>query len=262
MRYPPAAVSLVPAPAAAPAAGSPGPAAASGRLGHWAPAARGRLPHAETVLAVIAHPGQESADLGGLLYAFRSHGARLVLLSLTRGEASPLNASCEQLETLRPWELQVAAAVLGISSVAVAGYADGGLSQRPLGELTERVQRQIRHHSPDLLLVIDPVAARSDDAVVAQAACAAAQLTGVPAVARTTLGRAGGWLIELDGEAAGARAVQRSAAAAHTSQSGSLPEVEHRIARMGGGEWLRWLVPAPMSNIALSRSPLPFRGYR
>ena len=52
-------------------------AATSGRL-------RGRpLPRARHVLAVTARPGQESADLGRLLYAFRCRGASLALLSLT-----------------------------------------------------------------------------------------------------------------------------------------------------------------------------------
>ncbi|MGH3295033.1 MAG: hypothetical protein ACRDP7_24865, partial [Trebonia sp.] len=47
----------------------------------------GLLPSAVRVLAVTARPGQESADLGGLLYAFRRTGASLSLLCLTRGKA-------------------------------------------------------------------------------------------------------------------------------------------------------------------------------
>src|SRR5262249_19295479 len=121
------------------------PAAESLRPFDPAPAAliRGPLPRARKVLAVVARPGPESADLGALLYAFRRAGAGLVLLCLTRGEASPLNATIERLETRRPWELQVAGAVLGISSVAVADYPDGGLAETPLAELAELVQREI-----------------------------------------------------------------------------------------------------------------------
>jgi len=62
------------------------------------------------VLVVTARPGQESADLGGVLYAFRRSGACLGLLCLTRGEASPLNSTWSgRLEAVRPWELQLAA---------------------------------------------------------------------------------------------------------------------------------------------------------
>jgi LmbE family N-acetylglucosaminyl deacetylase len=48
-----------------------------------------QLPPAGNVLVVTARPGQESSDLGGLLYAFRCTGASLALLCLTRGEATP-----------------------------------------------------------------------------------------------------------------------------------------------------------------------------
>src|SRR5215472_4477521 len=64
------------------------------------------LPAVRSVVAVTARPGQESADLGALLYAFSRRGAHVTLLCLTRGEASPLNTTCQPLETVRPWELQ------------------------------------------------------------------------------------------------------------------------------------------------------------
>ncbi|MGH3294817.1 MAG: hypothetical protein ACRDP7_23760, partial [Trebonia sp.] len=53
----------------------------------------GPLPRAASVLAVTARPGQESADLGGVLHAFRRPGTSLALLCMTRGEASPLNST-------------------------------------------------------------------------------------------------------------------------------------------------------------------------
>jgi N-acetylglucosamine malate deacetylase 2 len=249
--YAPAAVSRRPA--------GPGPAA----LAPPASAARGPLPRAEKVLAVIARPGQESADLGALLYAFRRGGASLALLCVTRGEASPLNSTCERLETRRPWELLVAGAVIGISSFTVADYPDGALTRSPLAELTELVQREIRWHAPDLLLIVDPVtdrpgdaraatdspdaaaaSDRSDDAVVARAVCAAARLAGVPMVARTMPDACGARLVDLGADPAAARAVQRSATAAHASQSEALPEAERRLGLLGGRESLRWLVPA------------------
>ena len=141
---------------------------------HAQAAARGQrpsgrpLPRAGHILAVTARPGQESADLGRLLYAFRRRGASLGLLTLTRGEASPLNSTCERLEAIRLWELQVAAGLLGISALMVAEYPDGQLNRQPAAELTERVRRAIRQHATDLLLVIDPATADPDDAAVAR----------------------------------------------------------------------------------------------
>jgi LmbE family N-acetylglucosaminyl deacetylase len=227
-----------------------------GRSGHGRPglglrtgsaaSADGRLPSARGVLAITARPGPESADLGGLLHAFRAAGARLDLLSLTRGEASALNSTHQRLEVIRPQELQLAAGLLGVSSVAVADYPDGELRRRPIATLTERVERAITKYAPDLILVVDPVVGDADDAQVARAACLAADRAGVPVAGRTWLGAPGGWRVGLGSGAAAARTVQRSAVAAHASQSDGLAEVRSRLNRLGDAEQLRWLLaPEP-----------------
>jgi LmbE family N-acetylglucosaminyl deacetylase len=209
------------------------------------------LPLAKKVLAVTARPGQESADLGALLYALGRRGASLALLCLTRGEASPVNSTCEPLETIRPWELQVAAGLLGISSVRVSDYQDGRLRLAPVPALTERVRQVIREHGPDLLLVVDPAAAGDpDDARVAQATCLAAQPARLPVAARMAPGGHSGWLIDLGADAAAARAVQRSAVAAHASQSAALPLLRRCLDLLDGRERLRWLrSPAAGSDL-------------
>jgi N-acetylglucosamine malate deacetylase 2 len=203
----------------------------------------GPLPRADNVLVVTARPGPESADLGGLLYAFRCAGTSLGLLCLTRGEASPLNATLARLEAVRPWELQLAANVLGISWVAVASYPDGGLCGQPAAELAVRVGRAIRQQAADLLLVPDPVADDPDDIAVCAAACAAARQAGVPVVARTRPDACGAWMIDLGADASTARAIQKAAAAAHESQSSALPQLARRLDLLDGREHLRWLIP-------------------
>ena len=202
-----------------------------------------RLPRAGHLLAVTARPGQESADLGRLLYAFRHRGTSLALLTLTRGEASPLNSTYERLEAIRPWELQVASGLLGISSLMVADYPDGQLNRQPAAELTERVRRAIRLHATDLLVVIDPASADPDDTAVARAVCAAAEQTGVPALARMARAARSGWHVDLGPDAVAARAVQRAALAAHASQAKTRPRAQRRIDRQDDREQLRWLVP-------------------
>ena len=201
------------------------------------------LPRADRMLAVTARPGQESADLGALLYAFGRSGAQISLLSLTRGEASGFNSTIEPLQSVRPWELQVAASLLGISSVAVADYPDGRLSSCGVSALTERIGRAIAERSADLVLVTDPAERALDDAVVAMAACKAADEARLPALARTLSAARGGWQVDLGHHAAQARAVQRSAVAAHASQSDTLADLRFRLRLLGRCEWLRWLVP-------------------
>jgi N-acetylglucosamine malate deacetylase 2 len=209
------------------------------------------LPRARTVLAVTSRPGVESTALGGLLYAFGQAGARVTLLSLTRGEASPVNSTSSRLEAVRPWELQLASWLLGISSVAVADYPDGRLSSCPMPDLTERVRRAIAEYDPDLILVLDPAAGDPDDAYVARAVSLAAGTAGVPVAARTMPGASGGWLVDLGADSDVVRDVQRSAARAHASQSETLPEVFAGLDSSGGREQLRWLVPAAI------RPPVP-----
>jgi LmbE family N-acetylglucosaminyl deacetylase len=221
----------------------------------------GWLPPARSVLAVTDHPGLESTHLGGVLYAFRRRGARLSLLCLTRGEASPLNAThTARLELVRPGEVELAASVLGISSVTVAGFPDGVLDMQPRAELTTRIQHAIRRASANLVLVVAPEAAGSgaaaaDAYAAAAAACEAARQAGVPVVARTVGVSSRSWAIDLGSAAHTARAIQKSAVAAHRSQSQDLPALIRRVDRAGSRELLRWLV-RPRSASAADRALL------
>ena len=75
---------------------------------------------------------------------------------------------------------------------------------------------------------------------------------GLPVLAHTRPGGRG-WVIELGAEAAAARAIQRSAVAAHLSQSEALPEVLRRLHLLGDRERLRWLVPPAADSRAAER---------
>jgi N-acetylglucosamine malate deacetylase 2 len=200
------------------------------------------LPSAARVLAVTARPGQESADLGGVLFAFRRSGASLGLLCLTRGEAAPRNSGTARLEAARPWEVQMAAAILGVHPVAVTSYRDGRLHKYDISDLAARILRAVIECRADLLLAIAPETGDIGDAAVARAVTAAALQAGVPAAARTRAGVSGAWTLDLGSDAETARAIQKSAVAAHASQSEALPEVIGRLDQLGGAETLRWLV--------------------
>jgi hypothetical protein len=64
-------------------------------------------------------------------------------------------------------------------------------------------------------------------------------------VARAEARAGGTWTIDLGADAATARAIQKSAAAAHQSQSEALPELVRRLDLQDGREALRWLVHPP-----------------
>lgn len=200
------------------------------------------LPSAVRVLAVTARPGQESADLGGLLYAFRRSGASLSLLCLTRGEAAAQNSGYARLEAARPWEVQMAASILGVRHVAVASFRDGGLHHHCVSDLAERIRRAVRQYSADLVLIVAPETGDIGDSAVARAATAAALSAGVPVAARTRPGVSGAWMLDLGPDTEIARAIQKSAAAAHATQAEALPELISRLNQLGSAETMRWLV--------------------
>lgn len=200
------------------------------------------LPSAVRVLAVTARPGQESADLGGPLYAFRRTGASLSLLCLTLGQSAAQGSGYTRLEAERPWEVQMAASILGIRQVSVASYRDDRLHHYRASELAGRIRHAITKYSADLVLVVAPETGGIGDAAVARATTAAALQAGVPLAARTRPGVAGAWTVDLGPEAEIARAIQKSAAAAHTTQAEALPEMISRVDKLGSMETLRWLV--------------------
>jgi LmbE family N-acetylglucosaminyl deacetylase len=202
----------------------------------------GLLPSAVRVLAVTARPGQESADLGGLLYAFRRSGASLSLLCLTRGKAARQASGNARLEAARPWEVQMAAAILGVRQVAVADYRDESLHHYSTSDLAGRIQQAAAEYAADLVLVVAPETGDIGDAAVARAATAAALRAGVPLAGRTRPGVSGAWMLDLGPDAELARAIQKSAVAAHETQADALPELLRRLDQLDSVETLRWLV--------------------
>lgn len=204
--------------------------------------ARDSLPSAARVLAVTARPGQESADLGGPLYAFRRSGTSLSLLCLTTGDAGAQGSRPTRLDAARPWEVQAAASVLGIQRVWVASYRHGILGRYRTAELAERIQRAVSEYAADLMLVVAPETGDIGDAAVARAATAASLQAGVPLAARTRPGVHGSWVLDLGPEAEIARLIQKSAIAAHATQSEALPALISRLDQLGNVETLRWLV--------------------
>jgi hypothetical protein len=95
-------------------------------------------------------------------------------------------------------------------------------------------------------LVIAPEAGDRDDAAVARAATAAAARAGIPVVAHLA-GRARRLDDRPSPDAATVRAIQKSAAAAHASQSAALPALIRRLDLLDGRETLRrLLLPQPV----------------
>jgi LmbE family N-acetylglucosaminyl deacetylase len=83
----------------------------------------GRLPAWKSVLAVVAHPDDESFGLGAVLSTFADGGSQGSVLCFTHGEASTLHGVAGELRRIRTAELHAAADQ--IAAVARAESAEG-----------------------------------------------------------------------------------------------------------------------------------------
>lgn len=137
------------------------------------------------LLAVVAHPDDESLGVGGTLARYAAEGAEVHLVTATRGEAGRYHAgrerpSDEEVGRVRERELRAAADVLGIRSVEVLGYPDGGLDAVPPSQVVPRVVAAIRRVRPQVVVTFDPWGAygHPDHIAISQLTTAAVAAAG------------------------------------------------------------------------------------
>ncbi len=128
---------------------------------------------AKTILAVLAHPDDESFGLGGTLALYAQKGFDTYLVCATRGEAGTvdeehLNGFKDTAE-LRTAELERAAKILGLKDVFFLGYRDSGMPEteenrhpnaqinHSVDEVAGKVVKYIRELKPDVVLTFDPI---------------------------------------------------------------------------------------------------------
>lgn len=126
-----------------------------------------------TLLAVFAHPDDESFGPGGTLARYAAQGADVHVVIATDGSAGSVEASHQStegvaLQETRASELSNAAVALGISTVWSLPYRDSGmrgaaenrapdaLIQQPLAQLTAELAGYLERLQPDVLLTHDP----------------------------------------------------------------------------------------------------------
>lgn len=87
------------------------------------------------VLAVFAHPDDETFSAGGVFAALSEAGHRVTLVCATRGEAGeisdPALATRDTLPEVREGELRTAMEIVGVSDVRLLDYRDSGMAGTP-----------------------------------------------------------------------------------------------------------------------------------
>lgn len=109
-----------------------------------------------SVLAVFAHPDDESLMCGGTLARLADAGIRVVLMCASRGEhgsiSDPALVPDGDLGAVRVRELNEAAAVLGVAQVIALDHGDGDLRWHDVTEFHADIVAAIEHHRPEAVI--------------------------------------------------------------------------------------------------------------
>jgi N-acetyl-1-D-myo-inositol-2-amino-2-deoxy-alpha-D-glucopyranoside deacetylase len=109
-----------------------------------------------TVLAIFAHPDDESLACGGTLARLADAGARVILVCASHGEAGSISDPSlvpdGDLGRVRARELRDAAAVLGVTETIVLDHPDGDLRWEHVPELHAEIVSMIERYRPDAVI--------------------------------------------------------------------------------------------------------------
>lgn len=155
----------------------------------------------QVLLAVLAHPDDESFGMGGTLAYYARRGVDVHLVCATRGEAGEVDDKYLQgfktIAELRVNELRCAAGLLGLAGVHYLDYRDSGmagspenqhpqaLAAAPVDEVAEKIAIWIRQLKPQVVVTFDPIGGyrHPDHIAVHKATVKAYTLASDPSVA-------------------------------------------------------------------------------
>lgn len=124
------------------------------------------------MLAVVAHPDDETFGMGGTLALYARRGVDVHVVCATRGEvggAPPDRKGFSSVGAMREEELRCAAGALGLAGVHFLGYRDSGMAgspdnthpqafaAAPLADVAREIARHIRRLRPQVVVTFDPI---------------------------------------------------------------------------------------------------------
>ena len=113
------------------------------------------------LMAVLAHPDDESLGFGGTLAKYAREGVEIHLVTATRGERGRFGESGEKpppelVGRVREAELREAARALGICEVSFLDYSDGELDKANVREAVSKIAGHLRRVRPDVVVTFGP----------------------------------------------------------------------------------------------------------
>lgn len=125
------------------------------------------------ILAVLAHPDDETFGMGGTLALYNQRGYETYYVCATRGEVGSADEEYmkgfKDTAEMRTDELNRAAKILGLKEVHFLGYRDSGMPgmeannhpdaqiNHPIEEVAGKVVKHIRDIKPDIVVTFDPI---------------------------------------------------------------------------------------------------------
>jgi len=119
------------------------------------------MPAPLKLLALLAHPDDETLGLGGTLARYADEGIETYLVTATRGQAGrfrdlkrgdPGHPGPVKLGEIREQELHAAARVLGVREVALLDYMDGQLDEADPRKVTSEIAAHVRRIRPQVVV--------------------------------------------------------------------------------------------------------------
>ncbi len=111
---------------------------------------------APTLMAILAHPDDETFPVGGTMAKAAAEGKRVHLITATRGEQDIFGKSRTETAVIRETELRRACAQLGVRQLTFLDYVDGTLANIPDSEGADRLLALMRQSPPDVVVTFGP----------------------------------------------------------------------------------------------------------
>jgi N-acetyl-1-D-myo-inositol-2-amino-2-deoxy-alpha-D-glucopyranoside deacetylase len=127
----------------------------------------------KTLLAVLAHPDDETFGMGGTLALYARRGVDVYLICATRGEVGEMDPKYmhgfDSIAERRESELRCAAGLLGLKGVHFLNYRDSGMPGSPdnqhpqalVAQPVEQVAADVAHYirmvKPQVVITFDPI---------------------------------------------------------------------------------------------------------
>lgn len=140
-----------------------------------------------SLMAILAHPDDETLGFGGALARYAAEGVRVSVVTATRGEhgwAGPAGSypGPDAVADLRRRELRAATAALGVHNLYPLTYEDGTLDRAAPAPIATAIAAIIRRERPQVLLTFDPYGdyGHPDHIAISRLTIAAALLAASP----------------------------------------------------------------------------------